>query len=244
MELNEAGDAYIIKSARNEQCIVNVTIKRASPGFQVGKDGTTNFGTDPAHPWGTMRHAFWPRCTVSGTMQTPTKTYKMDGMATYSYALQGMKPHHLANRWNFASFHTKNYSALLMEFTTPQSYGKTKVGLGGIAKDGEILFAGECTAEHLTSKQETPSEWPEPTSVLWKWNGQVDGKSASAEVKGDLPARLDRIDVLAHLPGFVKSFIGAATGLKPQIFQVQPPACDFLTNADLACSTSRKTKCA
>ena len=56
--MNEAGDAYTIKSAKNEQCIVNITVKRRSPGFQIGKDGTTTFGTDPAHPWGTMRHAF------------------------------------------------------------------------------------------------------------------------------------------------------------------------------------------
>ncbi|OCT44383.1 Survival factor 1 [Cladophialophora carrionii] len=219
LEMNEAGDAYTIKSARNEQCIVNVTLKRQAPGFQVGKDGTTYFGTDPAHPWGSMRHAFWPRCTVTGTMQTPTKTYKMEGMGTYIYALQGMKPHHLANRWNFANVHTKGYSAVLMEYTTPQSYGKTTVGVGGIAKDGELVCVGECTAEHLTLKQDTPHDWPEPTTIVWKWNGQDDGKPAHAEVRGDLPTRADRIEVLAHLPGFVKTFIGHATGLKPHIFQ-------------------------
>jgi len=219
MEMNEAGDAYTIKSAKNDKCIVNITVKRQAPGFQIGKDGTTYFGTDPAHPWGTMRHAFWPRCTLTGTMQTPTKTYKMDGMATYNYAIQGGKPHHLANRWNFVNIHTKHYSAVLMEFTTPQSYGKTKVGIGGIVKDGALVCVGECTAEHVTSKQETPNDWPEPRTILWKWSGQADGTSATAEVKGDLPLKIDRIEVLAHLPGFVKSFIGVATGLKPHIFQ-------------------------
>ena len=154
-------------------------------------------------------------------MQTPTKTYKMDGMATYNYAIQGGKPHHLANRWNFANIHTKTYSAVLMEFTTPQSYGKTKVGLGGIVKDGEVVFAGECTAEHVVAKQDTPNDWPEPRTIMWKWDGQADGKPAHAEVKGDLPLKIDRIEVLAHLPGFVKTFIGAATGLKPHIFQVR-----------------------
>jgi len=219
MEMNEAGDAYTIKSARNEKCIVNVTVTRSAPGFQIGKDGTTNFGTDPAHPWGTMRHAFWARCTVTGTMQTPNKTYNMNGLGTYSYALQGMKPHHAANRWNFAIVHTKDYSALLMEFTTPQSYGKTTVGVGGVVKDGQLVCVGECTAQHVTSKQDTPNDWPEPRSILWKWNGEADGKHATAEVQGDLPVKTDRIEVLAHLPGFVKTFIGHATGLKPHIFQ-------------------------
>ena len=241
--MNEAGDAYTIKSARNEQCIVNVTVKRQAPGFQIGKDGTTTFGTDPAHPWGSMRHAFWPRCTVTGTMQTPTKTYNMEGMATYSYALQGGKPHHLANRWNFASIHTKHYSSLLMEFTTPQSYGKTKVGIGGIVKDAELVCVGECTVEHVTSKSETQNDWPEPRTILWKWNGQADGKSATAEVKGDLPSRTDRIEVLAHLPGFVKSFIGVATGLKPHIFQVRKSFCNWprTSETNLYCSTFHMT---
>ena len=172
MEMNEAGDAYTIKSARNEKCIVNITVKRLAPGFHLGKDGTTYFGTDPAHPSGSMRHAFWPRCALTGTMQTPTKTYKMDGLATYNYAMQNGKPHHLANRWNFANLHTKHYSAVLMEFTTPQSYGKTKVGIGGIVNDGELVCVGECTAEHVTSKQETAHDWPEPRTIVWKWNGE------------------------------------------------------------------------
>jgi hypothetical protein len=231
--MNEAGDVYTIKSARNDNCIVHLTITRAAPGVQAGKDGTTNFGTDPAKPWGTMRHAFWPRCTVTGTMQTPNKTYKMNGLGTYNYALQGMKPHHLANRWNFANVHTKTYSAVLMEYTTPPSYGNTTVGVGFIVKDGELVCAGEGVAQHVKAEAESAHDWPEPKSISWRWNGTVDGRPASAEVAGDLPKRSDRIEVLAHLPGFVKTFIGAATGLKPHIFQVRknhpPSKCLMLT---------------
>lgn len=219
LELNEAGDTYTIKSAVNDNCIVNLTVTRIAPGFQLGKDGTSYFGTDHAHPWGTMRHAFWPRCKVTGTMQTPSKVYQMDGKALYIYALQGMKPHHLANRWNFVNFHTENYSAVLMEYTTPASYGKTVVGVGGIVSDNELICAGVCTAKHVTSKQESEHEWPEPRTVSWEWTGQKDGKPVSGQIAGDLPTRTDRIDVLAHLPGFVKSFISGATGLKPHIFQ-------------------------
>ncbi|KAI1608092.1 survival factor 1 [Exophiala viscosa] len=217
MELNEAGDAYTIKSARNEHCIVNLTVTRIAPGFQVGEDGTSYYGTNPAEPWGELRHAFWPRCTVSGTMQTPKKTYQVKGRAMYSYALMDMKPHHLACRWNFLNLQTPTYSAILMEFTTPQSYGKTVVSVGGIAKDNEIVTAGVCRAKHVTSLQETETDWPEPREVSFEWldqNGSVVG-----EVKGELPKRADRVEVLAHLPAFVKSFIKGATGLKPHIFQ-------------------------
>jgi Svf1-like N-terminal lipocalin domain len=94
VELNPAGTSFTIKSAVNENSIVNLTLTQAAPGFQVGKDGTTYFGTDPSHPWGSMRHAFWPRCDVEGTIITKEKKYDMRGRALFIHALQGMKPHH------------------------------------------------------------------------------------------------------------------------------------------------------
>lgn len=138
----------------------------------------------------------------------------------YVYALQGMKPHHLACRWNFVNFQTPTYSAILMEYTTPQSYGKTVVSVGGIAKDDALVTAGVCEANHVTSKQETEHDWPEPREILFEWKDNNGGKTNVGEISGTLPQKSDRIEVLAHLPGFVKSFIKGATGLKPHIFQV------------------------
>lgn len=94
VELNPDGTSFIIRSAVNEHSIVNITVTQAAPGFQVGKDGTSYFGTDPSHPWGSMRHAFWPRCDVEGTIVTKEKKYDMRGRALFIHALQGMKPHH------------------------------------------------------------------------------------------------------------------------------------------------------
>ncbi|RVX70683.1 hypothetical protein B0A52_05333 [Exophiala mesophila] len=219
IELNEAGDTYTIKSAVNEENIVNLTLKRTAPGFQVGVDGTSYYGTDLENPWAHMRHAFWPRGTVSGTMQTRTKTYQIVGSGFLSYAIQGGKPHHLAARWNFVNFQGPSYSAVLMQYTTPQSYGKTSVSFGGIAKDGEIVVAGNTEVKHVESKQESEYDWPEPTVISWQWIGEKDGKEVVGSIDGELPQRTDRVDVLAHLPGFVKSFISGATGLKPHIFQ-------------------------
>jgi Svf1-like N-terminal lipocalin domain len=94
VELSATGTSFTIKSAVNEDSIVNVTLTQAAPGFKVGKDGTSYFGTDPSHPWGSMRHAFWPRCDVEGTIITKEKKYDMRGRALFVHALQGMKPHH------------------------------------------------------------------------------------------------------------------------------------------------------
>jgi Svf1-like N-terminal lipocalin domain len=101
VELNDAGTSFTIKAAVNENSIVNITLTRAAPGFQVGKDGTSYFGTDPSHPWGSMRHAFWPRCDVEGSIVTKEKKYDMRGRALFIHALQGMKPHHAG--WLFRS---------------------------------------------------------------------------------------------------------------------------------------------
>jgi Svf1-like C-terminal lipocalin-like domain/Svf1-like N-terminal lipocalin domain len=221
IELNKDGDTYTIKSAANEGCLVNLKVKRQSPGFQAGKDGTSYFGTDPENPWGSIFHRFWPRCTVEGTMQTTSKTYNMKGRALYIKAIQGMKPHHAAAKWNFVDFHTPTYSAVLMEFTTPLSYGRTTVSVGGVVKDGELLYAGPATVKHTKSTQDSDVDWPEPRAILIEWKGKSpDGQDFSAVLEGDLPVRTDRVDVLHHIPGFIKTIVGGVSGARPYIYQV------------------------
>lgn len=102
--MNEDGSAYSIKSAVNEEMLVNLTFKRAAPGFVVGEDGNSFFGTDHANPWGSMRHAFWPRCDVEGTIVTKEKQHDFKGRGVYIHALQGMKPHHAGMSLKYYTF--------------------------------------------------------------------------------------------------------------------------------------------
>ena len=242
--LNDSGDTYTVKSATNEASIVNLTITQAAPGFHVGKDGKSYFGTDPKHPWGSMRHAFWPRCNVEGSIITKAEDINFKGRGFFSHALQGMKPHHAgtvsrqklfagysphANRfpaakWNFVDFQSPTYSAVMMEYTTPPSYGSTVVNIGGIIQDGEIICAGSAnSAEHTEVKDDPENDWPEPSSVKFCWSGTTkDGRSVSAELAGSLGPRLDKVDVMAKVPGFVKSIVGGVAGTKPFIYQVCP----------------------
>jgi hypothetical protein len=221
VELSKDGDSYTIKSAANEGCLVNLKVKRNAPGFQIGKNGTSYFGTDPANPWGSLYHRFWLRCTVEGTMQTATKTYNMKGRANFIKALQGMKPHHAAAKWNFVNFNTPTYSAVLMEYTTPASYGRTTVSVGGIAKDGAILYAGPTTAKHTAIAQDSEIDWPEPKAILLEWKGKdTDNEDCTVTLEGNLPPRSDRVDVLHHIPGFIKTIVGGVVGTRPYIYQV------------------------
>ena len=92
--LSDDAKSYTVKSATNEESIVNLTISQTAPGFFVGKDGKTSFGTDRTAPWGVMRHAFWPRCKVEGSIVTKTGDPNFTGRGLFIHALQGMKPHH------------------------------------------------------------------------------------------------------------------------------------------------------
>ncbi|KAI1763629.1 oxidative stress survival, Svf1-like protein [Hypoxylon sp. FL1150] len=224
VELAEDGNSYTIKSMNDPQCIVNLKLTKTAPGFMAGKDGKSLFGTDLKHPWGSMRHAFWPRCTTEGTIMTKDGPIDFKGRGFFVHALQGMKPHHAAARWNFVNFQGPTYSAVMMEFTTPPSYGTTVVGVGGLAKEGEIITAGAITsAKHLKTKQDGENDWPEPTDVRFSWSGTTkDGKPAEASFEGSLGGRMDRIDVMAEVPGFVKKIVAGAAGTKPYIYQFAP----------------------
>lgn len=92
--LSDDAKSYTVKSAVNEESIVNFTISQTAPGFLVGQDGKTLFGTDLTAPWGVMRHAFWPRCKVEGSIITKTGHLNLAGRGIFIQGLQGMKPHH------------------------------------------------------------------------------------------------------------------------------------------------------
>ncbi|KAJ5312461.1 hypothetical protein PENANT_c027G01605 [Penicillium antarcticum] len=222
--LNEEGNTYNIKSTVNNGSIVDLKFTQTAPGFVVGNDGTSYFGTDPKNPWGSMRHAFWPRCSVEGNIATKDQTYDLTGRGVFIMALQGMKPHHAAARWNFINFQTPTYSAIMMEYTTPPSYGSTKVNVGGIVKDGKVIYAGTTNVvTHTETGQDEGSDWPAPNAIKWEWSGKTtDDKEITAEVDGALGSRLDRIDVMAEVPGFIKSIAGSVAGTRPYIFQYSP----------------------
>ncbi|KAI5459569.1 oxidative stress survival, Svf1-like protein [Mariannaea sp. PMI_226] len=224
IELSDDGTFYTIKSINDERAIINLKVSRVSPAIHIGESGVTYFGTDPENPWGSMRHAFWPRCVSEGTISVDGDPVDFKGNALFIHALQGMKPHHAAATWNFVSFQGPTYSAIMMEFTTPPSYGTTVVNVGCIVKDGEILTAGcKNTAVHTASKQDSDNDWPEPTAARYEWSGITkDGETVEGLIEGSLGDRADRIDIMAEVPGFVKTIIAGAAGTRPYIYQFRP----------------------
>jgi len=94
VELSQDGKTYHINSTTNKKSVVDLKFTQTAPGFVVGKNGFSTFGTDPKKPWGSMRHAFWPRCKIEGSIITPSGPIDFAGTGMLSHALQGMKPHH------------------------------------------------------------------------------------------------------------------------------------------------------
>lgn len=171
-----------------------------------------------------MRHIFWPRNTVEGSIVTPDGPIDFKGRGLFIHALQGMKPHHAAARWDFANFQGPNHTAVMMAFTTPASYGSTVVNVGAIIKDGEIVYAGcSNSATHTAIKGDPENDWPEPEATKYEWKGKTAaGKDLEAVLEGPLDTRLDRIDIMAEVPGFVKNIVAAAAGTRPYIYQYSP----------------------
>ncbi|EFR03214.1 hypothetical protein MGYG_06214 [Nannizzia gypsea CBS 118893] len=168
--LNEEGTAYTIKSAINEDSLINITITRTAPGL--------------------------------------------------SLARTELRP----SRWNFVDFQSPTFSAGMMEYTTPPSYGSTVVNVGGVVKDGEIIYAGAPNSvTHTESTQDSENDWPEPSAMKITWSGKTaEGKSFEATIDGSLGPRMDRIDVMAEVPGLIKSLVGSVAGTRPYVYQFIP----------------------
>lgn len=218
--LSDDGKSYTIKSAVDPTIFIDLVVTQTTPGFKIGKDGRTNFGTDPANPWGAIRHVFWPRNTLEGFIKVGDEKINFKGKAMYVMALQGMKPHHAAAKWNFVNFQGPTYSAIMMEFTTPASYGTTTVNIIGLSKDGELVAAGtKGSCEHVASQLDDV-ELPEPTAVKFVWNATTkDGKAVEAVHEEELGQKIDRVDIMAEVPAIIKKIAGNVAGTKPYMYQ-------------------------
>jgi hypothetical protein len=188
-------------------------------------DSYSNYGEDLTKPWGYMRHVFWPRSHVTGTVTTNGHVVDVKGLGMYVHVVQGMKPHHAACKWNFGNFQGKKLSAVMMEFTTPPSYGSQVVNIGGIVNEDGTLVAAmtENAAIHKTTQRDEETGWDAPTSLELSWMGQTkDGVEVTALTDSDLKTLVERVDVLAEIPAVIKAFIAGIAGTKPFIYQVLP----------------------
>lgn len=220
----ENSDVYTLKSKVCPQSEVDLVVTRLVPGVIFGADGTTLYGDDVENPWGAIRHAFWPRCSSKGTIKLESTTIEIDGYTMFVMALQGMKPHHAAKAWNFLNFQSENYSAVQMEFTTPQSYATTKVNVSILtSKDKIIATSIDNDVVHENSEVDEVG-WNVPKAITFNFT-EGTGSDVIAKVSGSLTKLVERVDVMAEIPQFVKNIVSGVAGAKPYIYQF----CNTLT---------------
>jgi len=117
IQLDADGTVFTIKTAPYaDETVCEMKFSRiGNTGFKVGKDGKSIYGDDVERPDGSMRHVFWPRCSVSGSITTKEDgKIDLDGTGVFIHALQGMLPNYIATKWNFITCQTPTHSAVQM----------------------------------------------------------------------------------------------------------------------------------
>lgn len=148
-----AAESYNITVNLSADLQIGLTVSRPSEtsGFKVGKGkkgGFTYFGADMNNTQGYVVHRFWPRTTAEGhIIRNGAAQAIKASTGMFVHAIQGMRPNLVATRWNFGWFSTPErggVSAIQMEFTTLDTYGKKGPGSGGtIINVGSITIGGK-----------------------------------------------------------------------------------------------------
>ncbi|KAF5359490.1 hypothetical protein D9756_003467 [Leucocoprinus leucothites] len=209
-------ESYSIVANLGPDAQIFLDLKRygAARGFKVGKGpkgGHSYFGTDPEKADGYVVHRFWPRLFGEGHFVHNGKAQAISGSGMFVHAIQGMRPNLVAASWNFGHFQSSGdggVSAIQMEFSTINQYGKRGAGSGGVVVNvgslvvgnklvavtaetkwpGEDPAPGEAVVQskvtHLQPEHDPDTGYNKPNEILFEWKG----KSLIPDASGDISA--------------------------------------------------------
>lgn len=219
--LNGDNETYTIVGKPTDDLQISIVVSRQAKGWKLGngpKGGYSYFGSNQAKPEGFVVHRFWPRTQATGHVILNGKALAIDGIGMFAHAIQGMRPNLVAQRWNFANFQSKELggvSAIQMEFTTIDDFGKSGAGSGGVktnigslvvgnklvAVSGETSWPGETPvaekadksqAEHIQPTFDRDTGYKQPSKIVFQWGASaINGEgpfNASLEVDVGGPA--------------------------------------------------------
>ncbi|KAF5367378.1 hypothetical protein D9758_003690 [Tetrapyrgos nigripes] len=195
-------ETYVISAHPSDdvQIFLEVSRPASAPGFKVGNDaegGYSHFGPDPKNAEGYVVHRFWPLYKSTGHVTISGQAKSVEGPGMFVHAIQGMRPNLVAASWNFAHFQSQDHggvSAIQMEFTTTEAYGKKGAGSGGVVVNigslvvggklatvtAETKWPGEPVAEdalvrsrasHLKPVLDPETGYQKPSELLFEWAG-------------------------------------------------------------------------
>ncbi|KAJ7364061.1 survival factor 1 [Mycena albidolilacea] len=225
-------ETYTIRANLAQDLQISLEIARPAgiPGYKIGsgeKGGYSYFGHDLKKPDGYVIHRFWPRYHATGHIIRNGAASTIQGSGMFVHAIQGMRPDLVAASWNFAHFQSPQHggvSAIQMEFTTIEKYGRKGANSGGVVTNIGSLVVGDklaaVTAEthwpdeelgadaavksrasHLKPELDPETGYNVPRELLFEWAGP----SLLPESPGTYAATL-HVDVgdCAHPKGLVE----------------------------------------
>lgn len=211
----EFPEGYTVRANLGVELQVSFDIQRpaAIPGYKVGKGpqaGYSYFGNDISKADGYVIHRFWPRFQASGHIIRNGAAKSVKGTGMFVHAIQGMRPNLVAARWNFVHFQSDELdgvSAIEMEFTTTDAYGKHGAGSGGATVSvGSVVVGGKlatvttqskwpgeastgpnvCSATHLKAETDPDTSYAKPGEIAFEWKGASLVKDAPGSVEAKL----------------------------------------------------------
>ncbi|TBU55566.1 oxidative stress survival Svf1-like protein [Dichomitus squalens] len=168
---SDTPESYTVTANLDNDLQITLDIARPAsvPGFKTGKGpngGFSYFGPDPKNAEGYVIHRFWPRVQASGLLVHKGHAVQVKGPGMFVHAIQGMRPNLVAARWNFAHFQSDAHggvSAIQMDFTTTNDYGRKGAGSGFVTVSvGSLVLGGKLAA--VTAETRWPDEEPAATA--------------------------------------------------------------------------------
>jgi hypothetical protein len=210
-------ERYTISAVLTQEVTISLEVRRpaGAPGFKTGKGpdgGYSYFGPDAASPEGYVVHRFWPLTRTSGSISVNGKPLAVEGPGMFVHAIQGMRPNAVASRWNFAHFQSPAHggvSAVQMEFTTTNAYGRKGAGSGYVGVNvGGLVIGGKLAAvtaetrwpdealpenadlisraQHVKGVHDPETGYPQPTELVYRWAAPSIVPDAPGTVTGAL----------------------------------------------------------
>ncbi|CAG8495944.1 7933_t:CDS:2 [Funneliformis caledonium] len=221
IKLNPECNKYKVILKHDKDLFIDFEFEQVDRGFQKKNGGKTYFGKKESEY---VQHKFWPKGIVKGNITVDGKTFDISGVGLFVHAVQGMRPHLIASRWNFVNFQSnddKDVSLSLCEFETTPHYRSKKSNQGGLIVNNKLVGV---TDDNVTNFLETyldpKTGYHVPSKIRYTWKGKTLEKSedfsAYIEIKLDTP--MDRIDVLNEIPYVLKKIVQAFVA-KPFVYQ-------------------------
>ncbi|KDR76252.1 hypothetical protein GALMADRAFT_247550 [Galerina marginata CBS 339.88] len=220
---SEFPETYTVRANLGTDLQVSLEVQRPAsiPGYKVGKGpqgGYSYFGTDTSKADGYVIHRFWPRIQATGHFIRSGKAEPFQGTGMFVHAIQGMRPNLVASAWNFAHFQSEQLggvSAIQMEFTTLNTYGKRGAGSGGVVVNvGSVVIGGKLAAvttetkwpgeehtgsvvsraTHLKAEHDAETSYGKPSEIDFEWKAPSVVTDAPGTVQAKLHANLGTVE--------------------------------------------------